>query len=74
MDNIRNQTLLTDSQLNSLALHILEYYKDGIDYWDEPWEIEAHGRETGLFVRWAEKHKLGKRKWTQDPGGAEARS
>ena len=42
-----------------------EYYKDGIDYWDEPWEIEAHGREIGLFVRWAEKHKLGKRKWTQ---------
>lgn len=35
------------------------------DYWDQPWEIEAHGRETGLFVRWAESNKLGKRKWTQ---------
>ena len=38
------------------------------EYWDAPWEIEAHGREIGLFVRWAEKHKLGKRQWTRDPG------
>lgn len=22
-----------------------------IDYWDLPWEIEAHGREQGLFTR-----------------------
>ena len=37
-----------------------KFFSDKLDYWDEPWEIEAHGRETGLFVRWAEKHKLGK--------------
>ena len=48
-----------------------EFFSDKLNYWDEPWEIEAHGRETGLFVRWAEKHKLGKRKWTQDPGEAQ---
>lgn len=36
------------------------------DYWDEPWEIEAHGRECGLFIRWAEKNELGKKKWTHD--------
>jgi hypothetical protein len=36
------------------------------EYWDQPWEIEAHGRETGLFVRWAEKEKIGHKKWTQD--------
>jgi len=36
------------------------------DYWDQPWEIEAHGRETGLFVRWAESEGLGKKKWTHD--------
>ena len=35
------------------------------DYWDCPWEIEAHGRETGLFIRWAEANDLGKKKWTQ---------
>ena len=31
------------------------------------WEIEAHGRELGLFIRWAEKNKLGKRAWARDP-------
>ena len=36
------------------------------NYWDQPWEIEAHGRECGLFIQWAEAHKLGKRKWTHD--------
>lgn len=36
------------------------------DYWDEPWEIEAHGRETGLFIRWAEHHKLASKSWTQE--------
>jgi|TARA_B000000609_G_scaffold107883_1_gene83106 hypothetical protein len=35
------------------------------EYWDAPWEIEAHGREIGLFVQWAEKNKLGHLKWTQ---------
>jgi hypothetical protein len=35
------------------------------DYWDKPSEIEAHGRETGLFVRWAEQNKLADKKWTQ---------
>ena len=25
-----------------------------MDYYDEPWEIEAHGREEGLFVRWCD--------------------
>ena len=37
-----------------------------ISYWDLPWEIEAHGREAGLFVRWAEQENLGDKKWTQD--------
>jgi len=35
-------------------------------YWDQPWEIEAHGRECGLFIQWAESQKLGKKKWTHD--------
>lgn len=34
-------------------------------YWDLPWEIEAHGRELGLFIRWAEKNNLATKKWTQ---------
>lgn len=29
-----------------------EYYEEGsISYWDEPWEIEAFGRELGLYSR-----------------------
>jgi len=36
------------------------------NYWDQPWEIEAHGREAGLFIRWAEANDLGKQKWTHD--------
>jgi hypothetical protein len=36
-----------------------------IEYWDRPSEIEAHGRETGLFIRWAEENNLASKKWTQ---------
>lgn len=36
------------------------------DYWDLPWEIEAHGRECGLFVRWAESMGFGNKAWTKD--------
>ncbi len=43
-----------------------KFYHESTDYWDEPWEIEAHGREVGLFIRWAESEKLANRSWTQD--------
>ena len=23
---------------------------DDVNYWDRPWEIEAHGRPLGLFI------------------------
>jgi len=39
---------------------------DKLNYWDLPWEIEAHGRELGLFIRWCEDNKLGHLKWTQE--------
>lgn len=29
-----------------------------IDYWDTPWEIEAHGRAIGLVVQWVRANKL----------------
>ena len=29
-----------------------------LDYWDTPWEIEAHGRAIGLVVQWARKNDL----------------
>jgi hypothetical protein len=43
-----------------------KWVSDNLDYWDHPWEIEAHGREGGTFVQWAEKNNLGGRKWTYD--------
>jgi len=30
------------------------YDRAEVDYWDLPWEVEAHGREKGLFVRLCE--------------------
>ena len=31
---------------------------DSIDYWVQPWEVEAHGYEAGLFTKFAIKEKL----------------
>lgn len=35
------------------------------NYWDQPWEVEAHGKELGLFIRWTEDSDLSKHVWTQ---------
>lgn len=40
------------------------YNPKKVSYWDLPWEIEAHGREIGLFVRYCEENNLAKYKWT----------
>jgi hypothetical protein len=52
-------------------VHVKQYVKKEMpkditegDYWDRPHEIEAHGRETGLFIRWCEQERLGHLKWT----------
>lgn len=42
-----------------------KWVSNSMTYWDSPWEIEAHGRETGLFLRWCEKERIGHLKWTQ---------
>ena len=39
--------------------------EEGMDYWDKPSEIEATGREPGLFIRWAEQNNIAHKKWTQ---------
>jgi hypothetical protein len=51
--------------------NIVQWKKKPIDlnkwqYWDRPWEIEAHGKELGLFIRWAEHCDLSKESWTQE--------
>jgi hypothetical protein len=29
------------------------FNSDKVDYWDHPWEIDAHGRESGLLTKFA---------------------
>lgn len=35
------------------------------DYWDKPSEVEAHGRETGLFIRWCENEGHAHKSWAR---------
>ena len=49
---------------------ITKFKKDTINsnkvsYWDQPWEIEAMGREEGLFIQWIEKMNLSGENWTK---------
>ena len=37
-----------------------------IDYYDLPWEVEAHGREIGMFIRMCESLKWAKEDWTKE--------
>lgn len=50
---------------NQIIFQNRTYNLNEMDYWDFPWEIEAHGRETGLFIRWAENYGHAHKKWTQ---------
>jgi hypothetical protein len=43
-----------------------KYFSFNTIYWDTPWEIEAHGREQGLYIQWLERNKLTKRKWVNN--------
>ena len=41
-----------------------EFDEEGTDYFDRPWEIEAFGRQLGLFIRWVESIDAGHhKKW-----------
>ena len=33
--------------------HGKKFNSDKMDYWSHPWEIDAHGRETGLLTKFA---------------------
>ena len=42
----------------------VEFDEEGTDYFDRPWEIEAFGRQLGLFIRWVESIDEGHhKKW-----------
>jgi len=38
-----------------------KYDMSDISYWDYPWEIEAFGRQLGLFIRWCEAEGIADR-------------
>lgn len=69
------RSLRMREMLTTLAhemVHVKQYVKKEMpeklsegDYWDRPHEIEAHGRETGLFIRWVEQNNLIDKKWTR---------
>ncbi len=69
--SMRLRTMLTT--LAHELVHVKQYEcgeltqnsEDNIPYWDKPSEIEAYGREVGLFVTWAEENNLGKKAWTK---------
>jgi hypothetical protein len=35
-----------------------EVFGDEVHYYETPWEIEAHGREIGLYYLWRESVRL----------------
>lgn len=37
-----------------------------INYWDLPWEIEAHGREKGLVYQWAQDKDHTDKRWLKE--------
>lgn len=37
------------------------YLTDGVDYWEQPWEIEAYGREKGLYFKFLHFIKNGEK-------------
>ena len=37
-----------------VRFHKTKFELDDINYWDYPWEIEAFGKQLGLFVRFCE--------------------
>lgn len=40
-------------------------FPDDGKYYDWPWEIEAFGREWGLFRQWTEQERLDQKRWAR---------
>ena len=38
-------------RMNRIKFRGRVYNHEKIDYWEQPWEIEAHGREKGLYYK-----------------------
>mgnify|MGYP000417874115 CR=1 FL=1 len=51
-DELRQYSRIKGHRFNGL------FISDETEYWDRPWEIEAHGREQGLLRQWIEHNKV----------------
>ena len=49
------------SEPNMVRFMKTKYDMSDLDYYDYPWEIEAFGRQLGLFIRWCEANGYGER-------------
>ena len=49
-------------RLNKSKWQGVPYDLDTVDYWECPWEIEAHGREKGLYFKFQDYMRIVK-KW-----------
>lgn len=46
---------LDENQTKWFGRHVDD---EKVDYWDLPWEIDAYGRERGLYMRFVREYKL----------------
>lgn len=46
----------TNDELSMWRGDFVDY--DSLDYWSHPWEIDAHGREGGLLVKFSHEERL----------------
>ena len=56
---------MKDTSLESVIWLGEDYDCNKIHYYDWPWEIEAAGRETGLYVRYMEEFDYTNEKWAK---------
>ena len=49
------------SKLDEVRFNKTKFNMAEIDYWDYPWEIEAYGKQLGLFVRFCEDNGFAER-------------
>lgn len=48
---------LTHNERKKMARFNGKSYREGMNYWNRPWEIEAFGRELGLYKMFMESQK-----------------
>ena len=56
-------------QLNTIGMVRFKGEKvhlDSLEYWDQPWEIEAYGKQLGLFIRYCENMNFDREDMKED--------